>query len=247
MILLKSVTALPEIDCVAEPLKTTVPVPLLNVPLLVKLAPTLRVAGEFKVPLMVILLKFEEADPATLDVPLNTIVPVPAVNVPLFVHVPAIFSGPEGAISVPLIRILFSDEVLDPEIVVFPPKVTVEDPAFNVPLFTRLPLMLKFAAGVNVPVMVIAPKVGLADPDIVVVPENVEVLDVSDGPTLLTIFPLKSIGLLLELNPPDAVKIPLTVIALPSDTIPDPVMSRLASWVVPDGNSTPVEIGDEFV
>ena len=109
VMLLKSVTALPEIDCVAVPLNTTVPVPRLNVPLLAKLPPTLSVVGPFSVPLTVMLAKFVAEDPAMLVVPLNTVVPPLAVKVPLFVHVPATFNVPEEAVSVLLMVTLLNE------------------------------------------------------------------------------------------------------------------------------------------
>jgi len=76
LILLKSVTALPEIDWVALPLNTTVPVPLLKVPLFTKLPARLRVAGPFNIPEMVIFFSEGIVDPRIEEVPLNTTVPL---------------------------------------------------------------------------------------------------------------------------------------------------------------------------
>ena len=202
VILLKSVTALPEIDWVALPLKTTVPVPRLNVPLLAKLPPTLSVAGPLSVPLMVIFAKLVEDEPAMLVVPLKTVVPLLALKVPLFVQFPATFNVPEEAVRILLIVTLLNEQTLEPEIVVLPPNVVVPALAVSVPLFTRLPLTLKLEEGVSEPVIVTLPKVGVVTPLNAVAPEKVTVLDVSKEAELLTKFPFRSSAFALVSNVP---------------------------------------------
>ena len=201
-------------------MNTTVPVPRLNVPLLVKFPETFKVAGAFSVPaLMVIFAKFV-VNPEILVVPLNTIVPALALKVPLFVQLPATFKLPDGAVSVlvlPIVRLL-NEHALVPEIVVVPPKVTVPKLAVSVPLFIRFPFTLKFEEGVSVPVFdtVTAPNVGVVLPLRVVVPENVTVLAVSTEVELLTKLPLMSRVLaLLSKVPALKVRIPATIV-LPS-------------------------------
>ena len=142
VILLKSVTELPLILWVEDPLNTTVPDPLLNVPLLLKLPATFKVVGAFSVPVIEIPEKLEADDPAMDVVPLKTMVPLLCVKVPLLVKVPATFMEPEDAVNVPLMVTLLNELALEPDTVVVPPKVTVPLPALRVPLFTRFPLTL---------------------------------------------------------------------------------------------------------
>ena len=126
-----------------EPLNTTVPVPLLKMPLFVKFPATFNVAGAVKVPETVTPLKFVAEEPAIELVPLNVtvLVATPALKVPLLVQVPATLKLPVGAVNVLLIVTLLNELVLEPEIVVVPPKIVVPDPAFNIPLLARLPLI----------------------------------------------------------------------------------------------------------
>lgn len=212
LMLLKSVTAEPEIDCPLVPLNTTVPVPRLNVPVFAKLPPTFKVAGPFSVPLMLILLKF--VVPVIVVVPVNPTVPVLGVNVPLLDQLPPTLSVPGDALSVPVIVTLLKVLVLvEPDIVVAPPNVTVPDEEFNVPpLLIRFPLTLKLEVGVSVPVMVIPPKIGVVPPLIVVAPENVMALAVSNDAALLTRFPLRFKVWPFESNVPTLrVSAPLTM------------------------------------
>ena len=212
VILLKSVRE-PAIDCVELPLKTTVPVPRLNVPLLVKLPPTPSVAGPLSVPLIMIFAKFVEEEPAMLVAPLKTVVPPLAVKVPLFVHVPATFNVPEDAMRVLLINTLLNEHALAPEIVVLPPNVTVPAFAVSVPLFNKLPLTLKLVEGVSEPVIVIPPKVGVIPPLKAVAPEKVMVLNVNKEVDPLTKFPASVNALALVSNvPPLSVRMPFTTV-----------------------------------
>lgn len=119
----------------------TVPVDRLNVPLFVKLPARFNDDGEFSIPDMVMWLKLGVDEPEMLVVPLNTIVPEELLNVPLSVKLPATFTVPLGAVRVPEIVTLLNEHVLEPLIVVVPPKVTVPEPEFKVPLFARLPLI----------------------------------------------------------------------------------------------------------
>ena len=216
VILLKSVTALPESDCVEVPLKTTVPVPRLNVPPLVKFPATLSVAGAFSIPVMPMLAKLVVV-PAILVVPVKVIVPPPLLNVPLLVQVPATLTFPEGAVKVfvlPMVRLL-NVHTLVPEIVVVPPNVTVPALAFRVPLFTKFPLTLKLAEGVNVPVLVTVtvPKVGVVAPLNAVVPEKVIALAVSTEVELLTKFPFRSTAFAFVSNVPAlSVSVPVSAV-----------------------------------
>ena len=195
-------------------MSSNVPVPATKVPLLVKLPATSSEDGPFKVPEIVMCLKFVAELPAIEEVPLNITVPLVWEKVPLFVQFPATLKEPAGAVREPLIKILLNEEVLLPLIVVVPPKVTVALPVLSVPLFTKLPLTLMFAEGVNVPVMVIPPNVGADEPLNTVVPLNVNALEVSVLLELLTKFPFRSTGFDPASNKPLLiVKIPLTVTA----------------------------------
>ena len=93
-------------------------------------------------------------------------------------------------------------------------------------------------AGVRVPVTTTAPKVGLALPVSEVVPENVMVLAVNVGAELLVRAPFTSIVLPLESSAPFKRSVPFTVMLLPSNTEPLP-MVRLLSTEVEEGNSFP--------
>jgi hypothetical protein len=98
------------------------------------------------------------------------------------------------------------------------------------------------AAGVSVPEIVIAPKIGAVLPERVVVPEKVIALDVSVELALLTKLPFRSIAFDPALKLPlERVKTPFTVIALLNVSVPVPVFDKLASAVVLEGNSGPVE------
>ena len=143
VMLLKLVVVDPRIDWVDEPLNTTVPDPLLKVPLLVKSLETFNVDGALSVPLIVMPPKFVALDPLMLVVPVNVIVPPLLLKVPLLVQLPATLKLPEGAVNVLLLLIttLLNELTLEPDIAVVPPNVTVEDPALSVPLFTRFPLI----------------------------------------------------------------------------------------------------------
>ena len=215
VILLKSVTELPEMDWVDVPLNTTVLLPRLKVPLFVKLPATLIEDGAFNVPLIVIFAKLV-VEPEKVVAPLKTTVPPFALNVPLLVQLPATFMVAEGAVRILLITTLLKDDTLLPEMVVLPPNVAVAEPAFKVPLFVIFPLILKLVDGVSAPLMMIAPKVGVVLPLIVVVPENVIVLEVSRDAELLTRFPARLMLLVLASSvPPLKVSEPLTK-ALPN-------------------------------
>jgi hypothetical protein len=199
---------------------------------------------------MVIPLNVVDAEPAIELVPLKVTVFVaaPLLKVPLLVQVPATLMLPVGAVKVPLMVTLLKALTLDPEIVVVPPKIVVADPAFSVPLFTRLPLIWKLEVGVRAPVMVIAPKVGVALPDIVVVPEKVMVLEVSVELALLTKFPLRLSALVLALNVPlVSVNTPFTVISLARVSVADPPFVKLFNAVLFEGSSAPELIGLEIL
>lgn len=157
LILLKSVTALPCMLCVADPLNTTVPVPRLKVPLLVKLPVKFSVDGPLSVPDIVIFAKSVLDVPEMEVVPLKSTVPPFRLKVPLFVKLPATFMVPVGAVNVLLMITLLNELVCVPEIVVVPPNVVVAEPAFKVPSFTRFPSILILMVGVNVPVTVTDP------------------------------------------------------------------------------------------
>ena len=94
---------------------------------------------------MIIPLKLVAALPATELEPLKVMVlaAAPLVKVPLFVQIPATLKLPAGAVSELLLFIvtLLKELILDPEMVVVPPNVTVADPEFNTPLFVKLPLI----------------------------------------------------------------------------------------------------------
>ena len=243
VMLLKVVVVVPLIDCVEVPFNTNVPDPALNVPLLVKLRATFKLAGEVSVPETVTPPKLVALLPAIEDVPLNTTVPPLLTNVPLFVHVPATFIVVLGAVSEldGLITKLLKELILEPDITVVPPKVTVAEPELNVPLLTKLPLIFKLEVGVNVPVIRIFPKVGVVVPVSDVVPEKVTELVVKDAGALLAKLPLMSILLLPALKFPLVnVKIPFTVIAEFKVTAPPPCMVKLFKRLVEAGNSAPV-------
>lgn len=222
------------------------PVPATKEPLLVKSPATRRVAGEFNVPVMVMLLKVVVPGPVNVVVPLN----VTLLEAKPLLKVPVLLQFPEtlmdvGAVKVPVILTLLKLCELLPEIVVVPPKVTVAVPAFKVPLLIRFPLTLKLAEGVSVPVMVIPPKTGGVAPEITVVPENIMLLPVSTDDALLTRLPLISKSLLPELKVPfEKVRIPFTVMSLFRLSVPEPSLVKLANAVVLDGNSGPVDIGE---
>lgn len=129
------------------PLNTTVPELFIKVPLLVKLPARLRVAGDVNVPTaeIVMPLNVVDDDPVIELVPVKVTVFVsaPLLKVPLFVQIPATLKLPAGAVSELLLFIvtLLKELILDPEMVVVPPNVTVADPEFNTPLFVKLPLI----------------------------------------------------------------------------------------------------------
>ena len=197
-------------------MKTTVPVPRMNEPVFVKFPATLSVAGAVSVPDIEMFAKFVVA-PAILVVPVKVIVPPPLLNVPLLVQVPATLTFPEGAVKVfvlPIVRLL-NVHTLVPEIVVVPPNVTVPALAFRVPLFTKFPLTLKLAEGVNVPMLVTvtAPKVGVDTPLNAVVPEKVIALAVSTEVELLTKFPFRSTAFAFVSNVPAvSVSVPVSAV-----------------------------------
>ena len=155
-ILLKSVVALPEIVCWELPLNTTVPVPRLNVPLLTKFPPKLKVVPALKVPPLVkipaavsvaggvstpepptvILLKV--GVPVIEAVALNVTVPPLCVNVPLFVN-ELLKLKFVGAVNAPV-----------PEFVNAPVRLMVV--VVNiVPLLVRVPPTVNVEGGVNEP------------------------------------------------------------------------------------------------
>ena len=91
------------------------------------------------------------------------------------------------------------------------------------------------------PVTTTAPKVGLALPVSEVVPEKVMVLAVNVGAELLVRAAFTSIVLPLESSAPVKRRVPFTVMLLPSNTEPLP-MVRLLRTDVEEGNSFPVAI-----
>ena len=125
----------------------------MKVPLFVKLRATNKLAGEVSVldAAMVIPPKLVVLVPPMVDVPLNTTVPALLVNVPLLVQVPATLILVLGAVNEleALIVTLLKELVLVPEMTVVPPKVTVEEPEFRVPLFIRFPLIANAEVGVS--------------------------------------------------------------------------------------------------
>lgn len=247
VMLLKVVVVVPLIDCVEDPFNTNVPDPALNVPLLVKFLATLRLEGEVNVPETVTPPKLVALLPAIKEVPLNTTVPPLLVNVPLFVHVPATFMVVLGAVRelAGLITKLLKELMLEPDITVVPPKVTVPDPELSVPLLTKLPLIFKLDVGVNDPVIVTFPKTGVALPVTDVAPENVIALDVKVDELLLTKFPFKSIALLPALKLPDvSVNVPFTVTAEFKLIGPLQLIVRFPKAEVFSGNSNPVVSAD---
>ena len=230
-------------------MKTTVPVPRLNVPLFVKSLPTLSVAGALSVPvpLIVMLLKLVAVEPPMVDVPLNTTVPVPAVNVPaLLVQMPATFILPAGAVSVPVKVRLLNELVLAPDIVVVPAKVTVPVPGVKVPSLTRFPTMLIVPDGrVNVFPVVIVTMLNAAVPATVVAPENVTVPVPAENnpPLIVQVDPFMNRLLVPAENvPPEKRAVPLIVILLVANvTVPLLFIVRLFKAVAVVGNSRPVE------
>jgi len=186
LILLKSVTTLPEIDWVALPLNTTVPVPLLKVPLFAKLPAKLRVAGALNVPEMVTFFKVGTIDPSIEEVPLNTTVPLLCVNVALLVRSPVKVKEPDGAVKVPVELVILEALTLVelenvPLLVILPATVSVADEPVNVPLLVIL-AMFKAVVGAVIELLVfITTLLNVADPPnatvIGVVPPKVEVFD----------------------------------------------------------------------
>src|SRR5688572_1186461 len=127
VILLKSVTALPDMSCCEFPLNTTVPVALLNVPLFVKLPVSVSVFGDVNDPVMVRLAKVVSVLPVmSEDEPLNTTVPPFALKVPLFTKLFATFIDPEGAVN-ELLTITLLNDVLPLPVMAVVPANTVED------------------------------------------------------------------------------------------------------------------------
>ncbi len=86
------------------PLKVTVPLLWVNVPLLAQLPATFMLAadGPVNAPEMVRLLKDVVDEPLMVDVPLKVTVPLLFVNVPLLTQLPATFMlAADGAVKVP--------------------------------------------------------------------------------------------------------------------------------------------------
>lgn len=245
--LLNVVTELPEIDCVDVPFKTSDPVPAVNVPSFVKSLETFKVDGDESVPEMVSPPKLVALLPAIDEDPLKITVPPLLVNVPLFVHVPATLMVEDGAVKVleGLMTMLLNELVLEPLIRVEPPKVTVLEPEFKVPLFTKLPLIFRLEVGVKDPVIVIFPKVGTVLPVTIVVPENVMALDVKVDELLLIKFPFKSMALLPALKIPEVkVNTPFTVTAELRLIASALLIVRFLKSVVLVGSSGPVAIAE---
>jgi hypothetical protein len=180
-----------------------------------------------------------------LVVPVKPTVPPLATKVPaaLRIKLPPTFIVVAGAVSVDdaLTWILLKVLADEPEIVVVPPKVTVDDPLEYVPLFAKSPFNWILPPCVKVFEIVTAPNTGALPPLKVVVPANMNVLDASEEVALLTKFPSRVTVFEPAANvPPERVRTPFTVTDELSVTTSLPWIVRFCKASTPVGNSGPV-------